>query len=109
MTLFQRERDCRRWRIWTSRAACFRTTCWSTGVQLSDADIELLADRRMALALCPRSNQLLRVGKAPVEKLRRAGVKLVLGTDGLSSNSSLSIWDEMGLLPIAGLTASWIR
>ncbi len=65
------------------------------GVQLSDADIELLADRRMALALCPRSNQLLKVGKAPVEKLRKAGVKLVLGTDGLSSNSSLSIWDEM--------------
>ncbi len=65
------------------------------GVQLNDEEIELLADHGMSLVLCPRSNARLQVGKAPVAKLKRAGVKLTLGTDSLASNDSLSMWDEM--------------
>lgn len=65
------------------------------GVQLSAAEIDLLAEKKMSLALCPRSNARLKVGKAPAGKLHRAGVKLALGTDSLASCDSLSIWDEM--------------
>lgn len=65
------------------------------GVQLTAPEIELLAERGMFLALCPRSNARLNVGKAPVAQLLRAGVKLALGTDSLASNDSLSLWDEM--------------
>ncbi len=65
------------------------------GVQLNPAEIERLADKKMWLVLCPRSNATLNVGKAPAEKLHRAGVKLALGTDSLASCDSLSIWDEM--------------
>ncbi len=65
------------------------------GVQLSDAEIGLIAKNRMSLALCPRSNARLKVGKPPVAALRKAGVHLALGTDSLASNDSLSIWDEM--------------
>jgi cytosine/adenosine deaminase-related metal-dependent hydrolase len=49
----------------------------------------------MSLALCPRSNERLKVGKAPAGRLHKAGVNLALGTDSLASNDSLSIWDEM--------------
>lgn len=65
------------------------------GVQLEDDDIELMARNSMHLALCPRSNMLLKVGKAPAKELYQAGVNLCLGTDSLASNNSLSIWDEM--------------
>ncbi|MBD1399104.1 amidohydrolase family protein [Pelovirga terrestris] len=65
------------------------------GVHLDDRDISLLARNRMSLALCPRSNERLKVGKAPVGLLLKAGVNLALGTDSLASNDSLSIWDEM--------------
>ncbi|HMB16961.1 MAG TPA: amidohydrolase family protein [Pelovirga sp.] len=65
------------------------------GVHLDDKDIDLLARNRMSLALCPRSNERLQVGKAPAGHLLKAGVNLALGTDSLASNDSLSIWDEM--------------
>ncbi len=65
------------------------------GVHLNNAEIEVLAEKQMWLALCPRSNATLNVGKAPAGKLHRAGVKLALGTDSLASCDSLSIWDEM--------------
>ncbi len=65
------------------------------GVQLNDAEIATLAEKNMSLVLCLRSNAQLDVGHAPAGKLQRAGVKLALGTDSLSSCDSLSIWDEM--------------
>lgn len=65
------------------------------GVQLTEPEIELLAQKKMHLALCPRSNARLKVGKAPAAQLLKAGVSLSLGTDSLASCDSLSIWDEM--------------
>lgn len=65
------------------------------GVQLGSEEIALLAARGMNLALCPRSNARLKVGKAPVAELLAAGVNLCLGTDSMASNDSLSIWDEL--------------
>jgi len=40
---------------------------------------------------CPRSNRLLGNGRLAVEKLQH----FTLATDGLSSNDTLSMWDEM--------------
>jgi cytosine/adenosine deaminase-related metal-dependent hydrolase len=65
------------------------------GVQLNNTEIALLGRKQMHLALCPRSNARLNVGKAPAGKLLAAGVNLALGTDSLASCESLSIWDEM--------------
>lgn len=65
------------------------------GVQLTPMEIEILAAEQMHLALCPRSNARLKVGKAPAAELLKSGVKLCLGTDSLASCDSLSIWDEM--------------
>lgn len=65
------------------------------GVQVSAEDARLLAERSVTVVLCPRSNQRLGVGTAPVALYRAAGVKLALGTDSLASNDSLSMWDEL--------------
>ncbi len=65
------------------------------GVQVSTEDARLLAERSVAVVLCPRSNERLGVGTAPVACYRDTGVKLALGTDSLASNDSLSMWDEL--------------
>ena len=65
------------------------------GVQLNESEIASIAEAGAQLVLCPRSNARLQVGTAPVAKLKKAGVKLALGTDSLASNSSLSLWDEL--------------
>ncbi len=65
------------------------------GVQLESAEIELLAASNCSLVLCPRSNDRLKVGKAPVAELQKSGLRLALGTDSMASNDSLSVWDEI--------------
>lgn len=64
-------------------------------VQVSRADAEILKRRGVSVALCPRSNERLDVGRAPVALLRKLGIPLVLGTDSLASNDTLSLWDEL--------------
>lgn len=65
------------------------------GVQVSAADCLLLAKHKVTVVLCPRSNERLGVGRAPVVDYQTAGVRLTLGTDSLASNDSLSLWDEL--------------
>lgn len=64
-------------------------------VQITRADAETLKKRRVSVALCPRSNERLAVGRAPVALLRKLDIPLALGTDSLASNDSLSLWDEI--------------
>lgn len=64
------------------------------GVQLNAEEIAALAASGAALCLCPRSNENLGVGVAPVRQLMQSGVLLCLGTDGLSSNSDLDVRNE---------------
>ncbi len=65
------------------------------GVQVGTEDIPRLQAAGSGIVLCPRSNEKLQVGRAPVELYRQAGVPLALGTDSLASNDSLSLWDEL--------------
>lgn len=67
-------------------------------VHVSPSEVDLLKARGVAVVLCPRSNEKLDVGKAPVRRLKRAGIPLALGTDSLASNDSLSILDEARFL-----------
>lgn len=68
------------------------------GVHLTPDDVRILAGRRCPLVLCPRSNDRLDVGRAPVRLMKDAGIVLSLGTDSLASNDSLSPWDELRTL-----------
>jgi cytosine/adenosine deaminase-related metal-dependent hydrolase len=63
-------------------------------VQITPSEAEILKQRGVAVVLCPRSNDKLDVGTAPVRLLKKSGIPLALGTDSLASNDSLSLLDE---------------
>ena len=64
-------------------------------VHATGADAEIMKKHGITVILCPRSNDRLVVGKAPVQLFRKAGIPVALATDSLASNDSLSLWDEM--------------
>lgn len=63
--------------------------------QLDDSDISLLQSAGAHVAHCPESNLKLASGFCPVEKLRRHGINVCLGTDGAASNNDLDMFSEM--------------
>lgn len=64
------------------------------GVQVDRDDLRLLAQHKVPMAHCPRSNLLLNCGRMPIELYQEASVPLALGTDSLASSPSLSVWEE---------------
>jgi 5-methylthioadenosine/S-adenosylhomocysteine deaminase len=64
-------------------------------VHLTDDDLALLAEGRVAVAHNPESNMKLASGAAPVVAMRRAGITVGLGTDGAASNNNLDLFEEM--------------
>jgi 5-methylthioadenosine/S-adenosylhomocysteine deaminase len=64
-------------------------------VDLTDAEIATLAANDVPVAHCPRSNALLGCGIAPLTELRRAGVRVGLGTDSPASTPSFDVWEEL--------------
>lgn len=71
-----------------------------THVNRKDADI--LAERQVTVSHCPCSNMKLGSGRMPSEMLIKAGCRITLGTDSVSSNNNLDLREEM---KIAGLLA----
>ena len=66
-------------------------------VWMSDEDIALFAEKGLYAVTCPASNMKLASGIAPLEKMRAAGVRLAVGTDGAASNNALDMFREMYL------------
>lgn len=66
----------------------------------TSADIEFTNQRHSSVywCLCPRANLYIENKLPPVDLLREKGCHLVLGTDSLASNHSLSILEEMKIL-----------
>jgi 5-methylthioadenosine/S-adenosylhomocysteine deaminase len=64
-------------------------------VWLDDEEIALMGARRAALAYCPSSNMFLGDGITRIPELRKAGVRVGLGTDGGCTNNRLSVFEEM--------------
>ena len=67
------------------------STLFTHAVQVEEKELMAINQNGHSVIHCPRSNRLLGCGRAPVEHVD----SLLLGTDGLSSNYSLSILDEM--------------
>ena len=63
--------------------------------QLTDDEIQLLADSGSHVVHCPESNLKLASGFCQVEKLMQAGINVALGTDGAASNNDLDMFSEM--------------
>jgi cytosine/adenosine deaminase-related metal-dependent hydrolase len=64
-------------------------------VKVDEDEIGLLARHGVAVAHCPRSNALLGCGIAPLGALRAAGLRVGIGTDGVSSVPSHDFFDEL--------------
>jgi cytosine/adenosine deaminase-related metal-dependent hydrolase len=70
-------------------------------VTVDEEEIALLAEHRVAVAHCPRSNALLGCGVAPLAELREAGVVVAIATDSPASSPSFDMFDEMRAAIIA--------
>ena len=64
-------------------------------VKVDDEEIALLSRHGVAVAHCPRSNALLGCGIAPLQELRAAGLRVGIGTDGVSSVPSHDFFEEL--------------
>jgi len=67
-------------------------TLFVHAVQTTEEERGRMAGRGHFVAHCPRSNRLLGCGRYPIEDQR---LPVALATDGLSSNWSLNLFDEM--------------
>jgi len=67
---------------------------------VSEKDIDLIEGHFQSVTwvVCPRSNQYIEGSFPPVDLLRRKGCRIAVGTDSLSSNSSLSLLEEVKLI-----------
>ena len=61
-------------------------------VQATEDELAYLAQKGHTIAHCPRSNRYLGCGRLAIEKL---DLPFSVATDGLSSNDSLNIFDEL--------------
>jgi cytosine/adenosine deaminase-related metal-dependent hydrolase len=64
------------------------------GIHCDAADRALLRARGTAVALCVRSNALLRAGEPPIAAYLAEGSPISLGTDSLASSPSLDLLEE---------------
>ena len=63
----------------------------------TDAEIAILAERKVGVIHNPTSNMKIASGISPVTDMLAAGVRVGLGTDGAASNNDLDMWEEMRL------------
>jgi len=63
----------------------------------TEAEIEILAERKVGVIHNPTSNMKIASGISPVTEMLNAGVLVGLGTDGAASNNDLDMWEEMRL------------
>jgi cytosine/adenosine deaminase-related metal-dependent hydrolase len=64
-------------------------------VQATKEELNFLNEKGHSIAHCPRSNRLLGCGKLDLNTIIKNGMPFTTATDGLSSNNSLSILDEL--------------
>jgi cytosine/adenosine deaminase-related metal-dependent hydrolase len=67
-------------------------------VKVDGDEIALLASNGVAVVHCPRSNALLGCGIAPLADLREAGLRVGIGTDGVSSVPSHDFFEELRMV-----------
>jgi 5-methylthioadenosine/S-adenosylhomocysteine deaminase len=82
-------------------------TILAHGVWLDDSELELIAERGATVVANPAANMKLAVGGVlPYPAAARTGVALGLGTDGVSSNSNLDMFEEVKIFALSQKHAS---
>jgi cytosine/adenosine deaminase-related metal-dependent hydrolase len=67
-------------------------------VQLTCNEFERIARAGCSVCICPRSNEYIGIGQPRVGPMLAAGIEPCMGTDGLGSVDSLSLFDEMAFI-----------
>ncbi len=67
-------------------------------VHIDNNEIAILGQSKSHICLCPKSNDFLNVGEAPLYKFLDHGILPCLGTDSIASNPVPDMWQEMALL-----------
>jgi len=70
-------------------------THFTHAVQATKEELKFLNEKGHSIAHCPRSNRLLGCGRLALETLIENNMPFTTATDGLSSNNTLSILDEL--------------
>ncbi|MCE7006185.1 8-oxoguanine deaminase [Kibdelosporangium philippinense] len=65
------------------------------GVHLKESEIALMAETGTGIAHCPSSNARVGAGMAPIRALLDAGAPVGLGVDGVASNESGGLAEEL--------------
>ncbi len=65
------------------------------GVYLTDADLDILAERKVHIVTNPVSNMKLANGFAPLEKMLDRGIPICLGTDSAASNNTQNLFKDL--------------
>lgn len=71
-------------------------------VWLNEKEVELMAETGTSVGHCPKSNLKLASGIADTDTYMKAGITVGIGTDGVASNNTLDMVEEMrfaALLP----------
>jgi len=87
-----------------SIGALSRHTLAAHCIHATESDLALMAERGCSIAHCIASNTKAGKGIAPMRDAERYGVPFGLGTDGPSSGNTLSMFDQMRMMPNAQKT-----
>lgn len=66
-------------------------------VWADDNDLEIIAQRKSKIVVCPQSHLKLSSGIAPLRSMLEKGITAGLGTDGAASNNGLDMFREMDI------------
>ncbi len=70
-------------------------TMFVHGLFANDLELEFINSLNSSLIHCPISNRLLNSTKLDIEKAKSKNINVAIATDGLSSNYSLNMFNEM--------------
>ncbi|HLD23196.1 MAG TPA: aminofutalosine deaminase family hydrolase [Sulfuricurvum sp.] len=74
---------------------CEVPTLFTHAVQATDKELSAIAEGSHTIIHCPISNRLLGNGVLALKSLSDQNIRFVCGTDGLSSNYTLDLFEEM--------------
>lgn len=74
--------------------------------QVDDDELELLVESGVRAVHCPQSNLKLGSGTCDIERFRRRGLVVGLGTDGAAANNTLDLFTELRVAALLAKTVT---
>jgi len=75
-------------------------TSFAHGVWLTEPEVRTAAQRNVVIVHNPASNLRIGSGRAPIERYRKAGLRIALGTDGANVGGGVNLFESMRLAAI---------